>query len=210
MTANKGKRLRCSKCSKIFYDLGKKTKVCPKCREASLIPDGEIAPVRLRIERGQFNDFENGWLGGFASKNQAGSVFLKCKFEVTHGKYQGKRFSSLIGLFSPKGPWWGNEGRKTLRLILNSANGLSDEDYSQGAIASRQVDDFGTFHGLEFIAEISRKKGTDGVMRNEFQRAIGPDDPEYKDLEMICKEVETNPHQGADQPSVPPLWLTRV
>jgi phage FluMu protein Com len=205
---NIGTRIRCSKCGKPFYDLGKNTKVCPKCKEAALIPDGAAAQVRMDIQRGRYNDFENGWTGGLASKNDGGSVFLKCKFEVIDGKYKGQQFSSLIGLFSPKGPWWGNEGRKTLRQILNSANGLSDEDYSLSAIEFRRVDGLEAFDGLEFVAEIERKKGTDGVVRNEFKRAVGPDDPEYAEIHV--KPAPANSESTINQPTETPIWLARV
>lgn len=211
MPKKTGKRVRCSKCRGSFYDLGKSTKICPKCKESALIPDGGIAQVRMNIQRGQFNDFENGWSGGLASKNDSGSVFLKCKFEVIDGKYQGQKFSSLIGLFSPKGPWWGNEGRKALRQILNSAYRLSDEDYSQSAIDLRRVDGLEAFDGLEFVAEIERKKGTDGVVRNEFKRAVGPDDPAYANFsKMPTRAAGEKSECPSKKLQETPLWLARV
>ena len=218
--SDNGRKVRCSKCGKSFYDLGKKTKTCPACEVAALIPDGEIATVRMKIQSGRHNDFDHGWTGGFASRNDGGSVFLKCHFEILNGKHRGKTFSSLIGLHSPKGPWWGNEGRKTLREMLNSANGLSDKDYSGHAVQSRRVESFSAFDGLSFLAEISRKKGTDGVTRNELKRSVGPDDPIYEErmggLEALSElnsahyAAAVNASPSTSGPKEQPLWLERV
>ncbi len=206
-----GKRVRCSKCRGVFYDLGKKATVCPKCKINELIPTGTVAEVCMKIQRGGHDDIQNGWTGGIATKSDNGAVFLKCRLEVVRGKFRGREFSSLIGLYSPKGPWWGNEGRRTLRLILDSAYGLPETDYSPRAVECRRVEGLGAFDGIHFIAEIARKKGSDGVVRNELETPIAPGDPRYREpsgtpIDGEPKSSETV--SGAAGPT--PMWLQRV
>ena len=69
-------------------------------------------------------------------------------------------------------PWWGNEGRKTLRNILNSAHGISDKDYSSSALRNRSLTSLEALEGIEFLAEIDQKKGSDGIKRNELKNIL--------------------------------------
>lgn len=174
-----GRRVRCTKCGKPFYDLGKKVFICPSCRVDDLIPDSAVAKVRIKIRRGGHEDQKNGWTNGIATKSERGAVYLNCRFEVIDGKYRGKSFFSLVGLYSPKGDWWGSEGRKTLRAILNSAGGFFDDDYSPAAVQSRKVEGLEAFDEIEFVAEIERKKGRDGIVRNQLKAPISPEDERY-------------------------------
>lgn len=216
-----GKRVRCTKCGKPFYDMGKKVLICPKCRINDLIPDSTVAKVLIKIRRGGHDDEKNGWMGGIATKSDRGAVYLDCRFEVVEGKYRGKAFFSLVGLHSPKGDWWGNEGRNTLRGILNSALGILDDDYSPAAVKSRKIEGLEVFDDIEFVAEIERKKGRDGIVRNELKAPIGPEDERYEAcarasgadqraaVDAIARERD---FRVAPVPSEDhePLWLTRL
>lgn len=216
----RGNKLRCKKCGASFYDLGRKKPQCPACHKASLIPDGSVARVRLGIKSGGYNDPEHGWTDDCATRNKAGAVYLNCQFEVTSGEHAGKRFFSLIGLHTPKGPWWGNKGRKTLRDILNSAHEISDSDYSPHAIASRQVESLSSFDGIEFIAEIGIRKDKDGIGRNELKSSVTPDDKRF--AEFVTASDTFPPHVDDGSTEIPlgakslddddfvPAWLNRV
>jgi len=218
--SNLGKKIRCPKCGTQVYDLGRKFFSCPSCHKASLIKSGSIAPVRLGIKPGGHNDPEQGWTDGCATRNQAGAVYLNCQFEVTGGEFAGKKFASLVGLHTPKGPWWGNEGRKTLRGILNSAHSLEDDDYSPEALASRHLNSLTAFDGIEFIAEIGVRKGTDGLERNELKAPITPDDPKFRELhrtdarsasEIVTEKLDKS---GSPDPTqnlkFTPVWLGKA
>ena len=209
---NYGNKIRCPKCRAVYYDLGKKSAPCPKCREKNLIPVGAITEVRLSIKRGRYNDPEQGWTMDFATRSSTGAVYLNCYFDVLSGPHSGKKFTSLIGLSTPKGPWWGNEGRKTLRNILNSAHGISDNDYSPEALRCRSLTTLEEFDGIEFVAEIAQKKGTDGILRNELKRPITRNDPEYLDVQgTSTKGTGDNPVQlKIDDPLFKPIWLAKV
>ena len=218
--SNRGKKLSCKKCGASFYDLGRKKPQCPACQKASLIPDGSIARVRLGIKPGGHNDLERGWTDDCATRNKVGAVYLNCQFEVIDGEHAGKRFFSLIGLHTPKGPWWGNKGRKTLRDILNSAHEIADNDYTPHAIRSRQLESLSSFDGIEFVAEIGVRKDQGGVDRNELKSVITPDDKRFAAFatpsDMPSAYVDdgaTEAPMGAkslDDDDFVPAWLNRV
>ena len=217
---SRGKKVRCPKCGAHFYDLGRKFPRCPKCHKASLIKAGSIAQVRLGIKSGGYDNIDQGWTDGCATRNQAGAVYLNCQFEVIDGEFFGRKFTSLIGLYTPKGAWWGNKGRKTLRGILNSAYSLSDGDYSARAVTSRYLNTLSAFDGIEFIAEIDLRKGTDGLERNELKAPITPDDPRFEEfVKSNSTSISSHPKNEAENPLITdptqepgfmPMWLCKV
>ncbi len=217
---NIGRKVRCPKCSKHFYDLGRKNTICPACHRASIISDGSIARVLLVIKAGQHNDPKQGWTDGCATRNRSGAVYLNCQFEVVGGEHTGKHFFSLIGLHTPKGPWWGNKGRKTLRDILNSAYGISDSDYSPRAIAIRQLTSLSSFDRIEFIAEIGVREAKDGMLRNELKSPVTPDDERFAEFSapedsLSSKDAEESTDNLIASKSFAdkdfkPAWLSRM
>ena len=88
-------------------------------------PQGHARQVRMTIQPGGFDDPSQGWTGGYATRDNTGSVYLNCEFVVMEGEYARRKMWSLIGLHSPKGPEWANMGRTSCG-ILNSARGISD------------------------------------------------------------------------------------
>ena len=51
-----------------------------------LIPKGTIAPVRLTLKPGGYDDPAQGWTGGYATRNEtSGSVYLNAEFVITAG-----------------------------------------------------------------------------------------------------------------------------
>ena len=189
-------------------------------QEHPIMPDGLIARIRLKIKSGGYDDPENGWTNGCATRNQTGAVYLNCQFEVIDGEHAGQNFFSLIGLHTPKGPWWGNKGRKTLRDILNSAHEIADNDYTPHAIRSRQLESLSSFDGIEFVAEIGVRKDQGGVDRNELKSVISPDDKRFAAFatpsDMRPAHVDdgaTEAPMGAkslDDDDFVPAWLNRV
>ena len=189
-------------------------------QEHAIMPDGLIARIRLKIKSGGYNDPENGWTNGCATRNQTGAVYLNCQFEVTDGEYAGKRFFSLIGLHTPKGAWWGNKGRKTLRDILNSAHEIADNDYTPHAIRSRQLESLSSFDGVEFVAEIGVRKDQGGVDRNELKSVITPDDKRFAAFSTLSDMPPDHVDDGSteiplgakslDDDDFVPAWLNRV
>ena len=155
-----------------------------------LIPVGTATKVRLGIRPGGYNDKSQGWTGGAATIAKSGAIYLNCECEVLDGPYAKRKFDVLIGLKSSKGPWWGNQGRKLLRDILNSAYGLSDKDTTLVARQLRHINSFDIVNDLEFVAEIGIGTDAKDRYRNEIKAALTLDDPRYKIFEVSGKNLE--------------------
>lgn len=146
-----------------------------------LIPKGTIAPVRMTIKPGGIDDPSRGWTGGYATRaRESDAVYLNCEFVITAGEYAKRKVWSLIGLYSPKGPEWGNMGRAFIRAILNSARGLSDKDTSPRALEARRIRGFADLDGIEFLAKIDVEKDANGDFKNVIKFAVTPDMKEYQ------------------------------
>ena len=145
----------------------------------SVIPKGAIAKVRLSIRPGGYDDPSQGWTGGYATRGSTGAVYLNAEFTVLEGPYARRKIFSLIGLYSPKGPDWGNMGRALVRAILNSARGISDKDVSPQAQSARRIRGFADLDGIEFVAKIDVGTDTNGDPKNEIRNAVTPDHKEY-------------------------------
>ena len=148
----------------------------------NLIPKGTLVKVRLTIRPGGFDDASQGWTGGYATRGNTGAVYLNGEFTVLEGPYAKRKIFTLIGLYSPKGPDWGNMGRGFVRGMLNSARGLSDKDVSPQAQAARRISGFADIDGLEFVARIDHGTDTNGEAKNEIRGAITPDHRDYAQI----------------------------
>lgn len=146
------------------------------------IPKGTLAKVRMTIRPGGFDDAAQGWTGGYATRGSTGSVYLNAEFTVLDGPYARRKIFSLIGLYSPKGPDWGNMGRALVRGILNSARGLSDKDKSPEAQNARRIGSFADLDGVEFVARIDVGADTNGDEKNEVRAAVTRDHKDYAAL----------------------------
>jgi len=52
----------------------------------NLIPKGTLARVRLTIRPGGFDDANQGWTGGYATRGSTGAVYLNGEFVVLDGQ----------------------------------------------------------------------------------------------------------------------------
>lgn len=148
-------------------------------QNAALIAKGTLAKVRLTVRPGGFDDASQGWTGGYATRGASGAVYLNGEFTVLEGPYARRKIFTLIGLYSPKGPDWGNMGRSLVRGMLNSARGISDKDVSPQAQAARRIAGFADLDGLEFVARIEIGTDTNGEGKNEIRAAVTPDHKGY-------------------------------
>ena len=145
-----------------------------------LIPKGTIAPVRMTIKPGGYDDPNQGWTGGYATRNvDTGSIYLSCEFVITQGPHVRRKVWSLVGLHSPKGPEWANMGRSFVRGILNSSRGISEKDSSHQAMQARRINGFQDLDRIEFLAKIDVEKNQHGDDKNVIKYAITPDSKEY-------------------------------
>ena len=167
---------------------------------SDVIPKGTLAKVRLTIRPGGFDDPSQGWTGGYAKRGATGAVYLDAEYTVVEGPYAKRKIWSLIGLYSPKGPDWGNAGRGLVKGILNSARGLDDKDNSAQAQARRRISGFAELDGIEFIARMDIGSDTNGEDKNEVRSAVTPS---HRDYAQLMGHGGTAPMQGYTQPSVP-------
>jgi hypothetical protein len=146
----------------------------------TLIPKGTVAPVRMTIKPGGYDDASRGWNGGYATQSaDTGSVYLAAEFVILDGPFARRKIWGNIGLFSQKGPAWADMGRSFIRAMLNSARNVGPNDTSAAAIAARRVTGFQDLDGIEFIARIDQEKNGRGEWRNAIKTPIEPDHPDY-------------------------------
>jgi hypothetical protein len=169
----------------------------------NLIPKGTVAKVRLTIRPGGFDDPSQGWTGGYATRGSTGAVYLNGEFTVLEGPYARRKIFTLIGLFSPKGPDWGNMGRSFVRGMLNSARGISDKDLSPQAQAARRIGGFGDLEGLEFVAKIDVGTDANGEDKNEIRMAVTPDHRGYAEAMGMARLSATAPVYAPPHPAAP-------
>jgi hypothetical protein len=167
-----------------------------------LIPKGTAVRVRLTIRPGNFDDAAQGWDGGYATRNaNTGSVYLNCEFVVLEGEYARRKLWSLIGLYSAKGPEWGNMGRSFIKGMLNSARGIHPGDASPQAQNARRIGGFADLDGLEFLARVDWEKDQHGQDKAVIKQAIQPDHRDY--AAMIGNAPAPAPTAAPTTPTAP-------
>ncbi|MBT2748258.1 MULTISPECIES: hypothetical protein [unclassified Lysobacter] len=148
----------------------------------ALIPKGTLVKVRMTIRPGGYNDANQGWLHGWATRGDSGSVYLNGEFVVMEGKYAKRKLWSNIGLYSAKGPTWSQMGRSFIKGALNSALGLHPDDMGATAQAGRCIASFGDLDGLTFAAQVDWEKDGYGQDKAVIKMPIMPDHPQYKEV----------------------------
>ncbi len=174
-----------------------------------LIPNNTLAKVRMSIKPGGYDDPNQGWLGGYATRNEnTGSIYLSCEFVILEGEYARRKVWGLIGLHSNKGPEWGNMGRSFIKAILNSSRGFSENDNSPQAQNARKINGFADLDGIEFLAKITTKKDQNEELRNEIRFAITPDHKDYQafmgNAAPVAAKAPATP--AAPAPNNRPAW----
>lgn len=174
-----------------------------------LIPNGTLAKVRMSIKPGGYDDQNQGWVGGYATRNEAtGSIYLSCEFVILEGEYAKRKVWGILGLHSNKGPEWGNMGRSFIKAILNSARGFSESDNSPAAQSARKINGIGDLDGIEFVAKITTKKDQNEELRNEIRFAITPDNKDYKAImrSIAVPMAKTSVNQAPAPAANRPAW----
>lgn len=145
-----------------------------------LIPVGTLAKMRMTIKPGGFDDPQQGWTGGYATRNpESGVVRLQCEFVVLEGQYARRKIWSDIGLFSPVKPIYAEMGRSFIKGILNSARNINPKDNSPQAQTARRINGLADLDGIVFVGRISSRKGQDDTLRNAVSQAVTPDHKDY-------------------------------
>lgn len=179
------------------------------------IPKGTIVPVRLMIRPGGYDDPQQGWTGGFATRNpNTGSVYLSCEFVVLEGPHARRKMWSLIGLYSAKGPEWGQMGRTFIKAILNSARNLHPGDNSPQAQNARRIHGFADLDGIEFIGKVDWEKDLNGADKAVVKSAVTPEHRDYAAIMASLGNTAATTQKaqayaeasGRDRPQGLPTW----
>lgn len=169
-----------------------------------LIPKGTLAPVRTTFKPGGYDDPSQGGDGGYATQSfETGSIYLAAEFVITAGDYAKRKMWSNIGLYSPKGPTWGQMGRSFIRAILNSARNVHPQDNSPQAAAARRIQGFHELDGIEFLARIDIEKDAKGQDRNVIKVAVEPDHLDYAKWMGVPPKTSGGGASGAPAQAAP-------
>lgn len=150
-----------------------------------LIPQGTLVKVHFKIKAGGYDDPSKGWTGGLCTRSDStGSIYLAPEYTVMGGPFNKRKiWGALVGLYSPKGPEWGNQGRSFIRAMLESARGVAPNDNSERAMKARMINSLADLNGLEFAAKVSIDKGKDGYDdKNVIQTVIPVTHKDYRAL----------------------------
>jgi hypothetical protein len=157
-----------------------------------LIPRGTLVPVRMTLKPGGYDDPAQGWVGGYATQSyETGSIYLAAEFVITDGEHVKRKIWSNIGLYSGKGPAWGQMGRSFIRAALNSARNVDPRDNSPKAASARRIQGFDELDGLEFLARVDVEKDSNGQDRNVIKLAVEPDHPDYAKVMGVPSKAKT-------------------
>ena len=169
-----------------------------------LIPKGTLARVRMSIKPGGFDDAAKGWTGGWATQSHdTGAVYLACEAVVMEGPFARRKVWWNIGLYSAKGPTWGNMGRTFVRAALNSARNVHPQDNGPQAAAARRIQGFHELDGLEFLARVDIEKDGKGQDRNVVKVAVEPDHPDYAKVMGVPAKTSGGGTSGAPAQAAP-------
>lgn len=157
---------------------------------SDIIPHKTPVKVRMKIRPGSYDDPSQGWTGGYATRSDStGAVYLDCEFTIVGGKFNKRKVWSNVGLYSAKGPKWGEMGRSFMRAAVESARGIRPSDASEQAMQARRISSFADLDGLEFAAFVDVQKATAeqiaqgyGNDRNVIQNVIPATHKDYATL----------------------------
>jgi hypothetical protein len=169
-----------------------------------LIPKGTIVKVRMTIKPGGHDDAAQGWLGGYATQSPTtGAVYLATESVVLEGPHARRKMWGNIGLYSSKGPTWGNMGRTFIRALLNSSRNIHPQDNGPQAAAARRIRDFSELDGIEFLAKVEIEKDAKGEDRNVIGQVIEPDHKDYAAHMGGAARTSSAPATASYAPSTP-------
>jgi hypothetical protein len=149
---------------------------------------------------------------GALTKSKTSDVeYLKAEFTVLRGPYKGRKFWSNMtvtgGDVDEKGQSKaGAITRKSIRLLLDSAQGLSSKDDSPEAAAKRVLPEgFKSLQGLRFVALAKVEKEKDGYPeKNTLGSILTVDMKNYPTEQQL--DNPPKPGTPATPAAPPPQW----
>lgn len=168
-----------------------------------IIPRGTLVKVHMNIIQGGYGERHiHPWADGYPTLFETGRVYLQTESVILAGEHKKRKIWTQIGLYSPKGPLYGEIGRSLIRSILNSARGLSDKDTSPKTEAARRTQGFKDLDDIEFVARLGIDvNDRTGEEFNVIKAALTPDHKNYHAL------FSQNPGSESSLPQkTNPVW----
>lgn len=154
-------------------------------REYGLIPEGTVARAIITLKPGDMPIPDYGHGNWFKASNSSRAKWMELEFTVIGGQFDRRKFWDRIFVDGDKVgssgmPQAKEIGLRTLRSIIDSANGLNPSDTSPEAQQRRTINGVGDLNGMEICAKIGVKKGTNGYSdSNRLMVAMTPKDNGY-------------------------------
>ncbi len=204
--ADHGRKIRCRKCKRAYYNLNNVRMTCPYCAKDALIPNGTIAVLNLMIKPGGYSNKKLCLEEGLGTQAKSGVIYLRALVTAISGPQKNKKFSLPIEISSQKNDYWQYKGRELIRGMLNSSQGLSSSDNSRKAVFGRMIHSYSVLNGLCFVGAVGIRKNQNGREENNILRVLSADDEEYKSLVADKKFI---PARKTPPPSEPNLAMWR-
>jgi hypothetical protein len=154
-------------------------------RTFDLITSGTIVTVHMTIRPGGVG--EGGWLRRSKDGN---SELLDIEFTVVGGEFAKRKFWTLLTV---RGTTEGHAeaariSSSRLRAILESVRGISPADNNEAANKARQINNWGDFDGMRFVARIGVEPARGNFKaKNTLDMVITPDQQAWRKVEQIAK-----------------------
>ena len=154
-------------------------------REFDLIPAGAIVRAIMSIKPGDISLPEYGPGNYFKAARETRAKWMELEFTVVGGPYDRRKFWDKIFVDGDKMgasgmPEAKEIGLRTLKALIDSANGLDPADMSPEAQQRRTINGVSDLSGMEICAKIGIKKGTNGYQdQNKLMAALTPKDKGY-------------------------------
>lgn len=189
-------------------------------REFDLIPAGAIVRAIMSIKPGDISLPEYGPGNYFKAARETRAKWMELEFTVVGGPYDRRKFWDKIFVDGDKigasgMPEAKEIGLRTLKALIDSANGLDPADMSPQAQQARNVPGVAALNGVEICAKVGIKKGTNGYRdTNRLTVAMTPKDNGYlpRDGSQYTQHVAAHsaPQQQtyAPQPMQQPQMMT--
>lgn len=149
--------------------------------------------------------------GALTASKEGDSKYLKAEFTVLRGPYKGRKFWGNLTVEGGKVDEKGKSiaagiTRKTIRLILDSSQGLKTSDESPEAMAKRVIRGYRDLQGRQFIAKAKVEPAQNGyAAKNGLGQVLTVDMKDYP----TEAQLDNPPKPGtpiANAPAPLPSW----
>lgn len=150
-----------------------------------LIPMNTIVRAIINVKPGDIQIPDYGPGNWFKASQSTRAKWMELEFTIVGGPFDRRKFWDRVFVDGDKMGQSGMPeakeiGLRTLRAIIDSANGLDPADMSPEAQQRRTISGVGQLNGMEICAKVGIKKGTNGYSdQNKMTAALTPKDKGY-------------------------------